>query len=120
MIQNTIATNQNTNQKKREKEFLRQQHPQFLRKGWICLNVGDDKGGGDVHLEDHAENLDDSGDASVSVLVGEEKLVEMINNSHVRHLIGDHDHNSAKEKGVDAKESAVGPPSAHLVCKHST
>ena len=35
----------------------------------ICLNVGNNKGGGDVHLEDHAQHLDDDGDASVSVLM---------------------------------------------------
>ena len=46
----------------------------------ICLNVGDNKGGGDVHLEDHAQHLDDDGDASVSVLMRRrKKLVEISN-----------------------------------------
>ena len=46
-----------------------QHHPQ--QEG-ICLDVGDNKGGGDVHLEDHAEHLDDRRDASGSVLIIEE------------------------------------------------
>ena len=45
----------------------KQHHPQ--KAGTIiCLNVGDDKGGRDVHLEDHAEHLDHRRDASISVL----------------------------------------------------
>merc|ERR1719180_779221 len=80
-------------------------NPRLSNRGWEhlhCLNVGDNKGGGDVHLEDHAQHLDDDGDASVSV------------------LIGNHDHNSSKEESVHAKESAVSPSSSHFVRQDST
>ena len=46
--------------------------PTTRRNIGICLDVGDNKGGGDVHLEDHAEHLDDRRDASDSVLTREE------------------------------------------------
>ena len=61
-----MRKNNTTNKKKDQNE---NKNVNVNKNERICLNVGHDKGGGDVHLEDHAQHLDDDGDASVSVLM---------------------------------------------------